>query len=148
MTERLDEQQQNPAYLCGRLLAEYEGLQYQVYRSAGETRVNITVADRYYSLASTSPKTAFPRIEGLAKSHFRKLRRYNAGAAIAIERRVIELHEGIGAEFPSNLNLDGQGRFALGYYHQKAEHSREIAERKQNTGKAGDTENNPGEEQQ
>jgi len=128
MTEALDTGQNDPAYLCGRLLAEYENLQEAVYRAAGESKINVTVADRYYSLASTNPKIAFPRIEENAKTHFRKLRRDNPGAMVAIERRVIELHEKVGTQFPPMLSLDGQGRFALGYYHQKAERIRQIAE--------------------
>lgn len=130
MTETLDPGQDHPAYLCGRLLAEYEDLQEVAYRSAGESKINLTVADRYYSLASSNPKVAFPKIEGLGKSHFRKLRRENRGAMIAIERRVAELHERIGTQFPPALGPDGQGRFALGYYHQKAEKNRQIAEYK------------------
>jgi CRISPR-associated protein Csd1 len=125
MTESLDPGQNDPAYLCGRLLAEFENLQDEAYRDA---KVNLTITDRYYTLASTNPRIAFPKIEGLAKSHFRKLRRDNRGAMVAIERRVTELHEKIGCEFPPILSLDGQGRFALGYYHQKAERSRQIAE--------------------
>lgn len=131
MTEALDEGQRHPAYLCGRLLAEYENLQEAVYRAAGESKINVTIGDRYFSLASTSPKIAFPRIEDMAKSHFRKLRRDNASAMVAIERRVIDLHEKLGAKFPSMLDLDGQGRFALGYYHQKAEKNRSIAEHRE-----------------
>lgn len=123
MTESLDPGQNDPAYLCGRLLAEFENLQ-----NAASGEVNLTIADRYYALASTNPRVAFPKIEGLAKSHFRKLRRDKPGAMVAIERRVTELHEKIGCEFPPILSLGGQGRFALGYYHQKAERSRQIAE--------------------
>jgi CRISPR-associated protein Csd1 len=138
MSASLDVQQDHPAYLCGRLLAEFEGLQEEVYRAAGEAKVNLTIADRYYSLASTSPKVAFPKIEGLAKGHFRKLRRNKPGAMVAIERRVIELHEQIGTHFPESLDLDQQGRFALGYYHQKAERSRQIAERKERSAAQAD----------
>jgi CRISPR-associated protein Csd1 len=128
MTEALDTGQNHPAYLCGRLLAEYENLQEAVYRAAKESKINVTVADRYYSLASTNPKVAFPKIEEMAQSHFRKLRRDKPGTMKAIERRVIELHERLGTQFPPLLDLDGQGRFALGYYHQKAEKSKQIAE--------------------
>ena len=49
----------------------------------------------------------------------------------AIEGRVVELHERIGSQFPPILDLDGQGRFALGYYHQKAEKNRQIAEHRE-----------------
>lgn len=131
MTEALDTGQNHPAYVCGRLLAEYENLQEAVYRAAGESKINVTVGDRYYSLASTNPTIAFPKIEDMAKSHFRKLRRDNPRAMRAIEGRVIELHEKLGAHFPAILDLEGQGRFALGYYHQKAEKNRQITEHRE-----------------
>jgi len=145
MTEGLDAGVNHPAYICGRLLAEYENLQEAVYRASGESKINVTVGDRYYSLASTNPKVAFPKIEELAKSHFRKLRRENPPAMRAIEGRVVELHERIGSQFPPILDLDGQGRFALGYYHQKAEKNRQIAEhREKKAASSGD----PKEEEQ
>jgi CRISPR-associated protein Csd1 len=137
MTESLDPNQNHPAYVCGRLFAEFENLQETVYRTAGESSINVTVADRYYSLASTNPAIAFPKIEELAKSHFRKLRRHNAGAMVRIERSVIELHEKLGTHFPLLLSLDEQGRFALGYYHQKAEKNRQIAEYQEKKAAAG-----------
>ncbi|MFA4987894.1 MAG: type I-C CRISPR-associated protein Cas8c/Csd1, partial [Candidatus Brocadiia bacterium] len=37
----------------------------------------------------------------------------------------------LGDQFPATLDLEGQGRFALGYYHQKAEYRRRTAERKE-----------------
>jgi CRISPR-associated protein Csd1 len=118
MTESLDTGQRNPAYICGRLLAEYEGLQ---YRASGDTKVNLSVADRYYSLASTNPKIAFPRVVDLGQKHLRKLRRDGPGAAVAIEQRIQELCEIIGFVFPPMLSLEDQGRFALGYHHQRAQ---------------------------
>ena len=33
--------------------------------------------------------------------------------------------------YAATLDLEGQGRFALGYYHQKAEYRRRTAERKE-----------------
>jgi CRISPR-associated protein Csd1 len=124
MMETLDPGQTHYAYLCGRLLAEYEGLQYSVSRSAGQAQVNQSIADRYYSLASTYPEMAFPKIEDLGKKHLRKLQRDNRGAAIAIEQRLQELHlqleKSAGYRFPRMLNLEDQGRFALGYHHQRA----------------------------
>ena len=128
MNESIDLKQEDPAYLCGRLLAEFESLQEAAYHFAGESKVNLTVADRYYSLASTNPRLAFPKLESLARTHFRKLNRNNSGAKNAIERKVIELSELIGSSFPPLFGLDGQGRFALGFYHQKAEHTRQRLE--------------------
>lgn len=125
VSEALDLQDHHQAYLCGRLLAVYENLQRMTYRSAGETEVNVTVADRYYSLASSYPAIAFPKLETLGMTHLKKLRRSNFGAKVKIEKEITELHGAIaqasGFRFPGPLGLDGQGRFALGYYHQRAE---------------------------
>jgi CRISPR-associated protein Csd1 len=119
MTESLDTGQRHEAYLCGRLMAVYESLQ---YTASGE--VNQTVADRYYTLASTYPTLAFPKLEDLGKKHLRKLRRDNHGAMVRIEQEIDRLHleieEASGFSFPAALDLDGQGRFALGYHHQRA----------------------------
>ena len=124
MTEALDAGQKNPAYLCGRLFAEYEGLQSAAYRSAGESEVNVSVADRYYGLASSYPAVAFPKMEVLGKKHMRKLQRENRGAAVAIDQRIQELHvlleQAAGYRFPPMLTLEDQGRFALGYHHQRS----------------------------
>jgi CRISPR-associated protein Csd1 len=119
MTEELDPAQKNPAYLCGRLFAEYEGLQYQ---AQGE--LNATIKDRYYALASTYPALAFPKIQDLGNKHLHKLRRDKRGAAVSIEQRIHDLHvlleQTSDYKFPSTLNLEDQGRFALGYHHQRA----------------------------
>lgn len=135
MTENLDPAQTNPAYVCGRLLAEYEGLQYRAFRSAGESQVNVSVADRYYSLASTYPAIAFPKVEVLGKKHLRKLQRENRGAAIAIEQRLQELYLQLektsGYRYPAMLSLEDQGRFALGYHHQRAHSFAQAKARKE-----------------
>ncbi len=131
MTETLDLGQRHPAYLCGRLLAVYEGLQYQA--QGGE--VGQTIVDRYFSLASTYPALAFPKMEGLGKKHLQKLRRDKAGARVAIEKEIDrlcgEIEQACGYRFPQALDLDGQGRFVLGYHHQRAHHMALALERKQ-----------------
>ena len=119
MTASLDTGQKHEAYLCGRLMAVYEGLQYS---ASGD--VNQTVADRYFTLASTYPSQAFPRLEDLGNKHLRKLRRDNYGAMVRIEQEIdglhLEIEQASGYQFPKALDLDGQGRFALGYHHQRA----------------------------
>ena len=42
----------------------------------------------------------------------------------------------LGDKYPSTLDLEEQGRFALGYYHQKADYRRRTAERKDAEAKA------------
>lgn len=130
MAERLDEGQEHPAYLCGRLLAMYEGLQYRAHK--GE--VNVTVADRYYSMASTMPQLAFPKLETLSHAHLKKLRRDDRGAYVAIHQRLSELNarfKAHGACFPATLSLKDQGRFAIGYHVQRAEGAKAAKQAKQ-----------------
>lgn len=129
MNEKLDPGLNKPAYLCGRLLAIYDALQYQ---AQGE--LNMTVADRYYSLASINPMAAFPRVDDLGQKHLRKLRRDKRGVMIAVEREIQQIHKMLadecGARFPGPLNLEDQGRFAIGFHHQRAESMARAASRK------------------
>ena len=120
MSETLDLGQEHPAYLSGRLLSVYESLQY----AANKAEVGQTVTDRYYTLASTYPALAFPKLEDLGLKHLRKLRRDSPGARVRIEQEISKLHLAIeqacGFRFPAALDLESQGRFALGYHHQRA----------------------------
>lgn len=126
MNEGLDEGNKHSAYLCGRLLAVYESLQDTAFYLAKEPKPNVTVADRYYGLASTCPRVAFPNVVKLGRKHLQKLRRLPNGAGIerSINSKITGLQNEIelacGFQYPPMLDLDGQGRFALGYYHQKA----------------------------
>jgi CRISPR-associated protein Csd1 len=131
MSEGLDPTCPFPAYVCGRLMAEFENLQ----RSSSENEVNSSIVDRYFALASTYPAVAFPKIESLAQKHLRKLRRDKPSAAYAIDGRLQELHNllrpSASGAYPGKLGLDGQGLFALGYYHQKARSRSQAQDRKQ-----------------
>jgi len=140
MPDVLDPREQHHAYLCGRLLAIYESIQYS---SSGETKVNQTVADRYYSLASTYPALAFPKLADLGQKHLRKLRRDKRGAMVRLEQELQDvlgnIERAAGCRFPANLDLDGQGRFVLGYHHQRAEHVAAAKAHKQQVQLAGST---------
>jgi CRISPR-associated protein Csd1 len=131
MSEGLDTSCAIPAYVCGRLMAEFESLQ----RASNEGEINSSVLDRYFALASTYPSVAFPKIENLAQKHLRKLRRDNPKAAYAIDTRLQELHNKLrpteAGAYPAKLSLEGQGLFALGYYHQKAWSISQARSRKQ-----------------
>ncbi|MBL8294930.1 MAG: type I-C CRISPR-associated protein Cas8c/Csd1, partial [Bryobacterales bacterium] len=132
VSECLDDGLNHAAYLCGRLLALYDGLQYQ---AQGE--VGVTVADRYFSLASTNPSIAFPKIVDLGEKHLRKLRRDNRAAAIAIERElqtVMGQLAGQEARFPGQLSLEDQGRFAIGFHQQRAASMARARDRKEKKG--------------
>jgi CRISPR-associated protein Csd1 len=113
--EQLDPNLRNPAYLCGRIFAIVEAVQ----RTAlGD--INVTVADRYFGAASSSPAYVLGKLVSDAKkAHMGKLRRQNPAAYYALNQRLEEAMEGL-STFPATLTLEDQGRFVLGYYHQRA----------------------------
>ena len=119
MNETLDSGQTKSAYLCGRLLAIYDALQYQA-----QGDLNMTVADRYYSLASTNPTAAFPRVDDLGQKHLRKLRRDKPGLAVNISKAIGELMSLLGSEggFPRFLTIGQQAEFVLGYWCRRQQH--------------------------
>jgi CRISPR-associated protein Csd1 len=123
MSDGLDPTCPFPAYVCGRLMAAYENLQYKTSRRAG-IPINKTITDRFFSLASTYPAAAFAEIVDLGQKHLKKLRRLDSGAAFGIENRIMEitnlLQPAEKGPYPSDLSLENQGLFALGYFHQKS----------------------------
>ena len=123
----LDTTHMEPGYHCGRLLAVLE----QVQRAAlGD--INATIVDRFYGTASSAPQSVFSRLLRGAQPHMAKLRRDRPGAWRALDARLGEVLTHLD-KFPSTLDLQQQGLFALGYYHQRA-HDRaqahEAAERR------------------
>lgn len=99
-------------YRLGRLFAALERLQ---ERSSGGS-LNATIRDRFYGAASSTPVTVFPNLMKLSKHHLSKLE--NKGEAVNLEKLIGEIVDGFN-EFPSLLRIDDQGRFAIGYYHQR-----------------------------
>ncbi|RJX23328.1 MAG: type I-C CRISPR-associated protein Cas8c/Csd1 [Ammonifex sp.] len=112
--ERLDPENRNPAYLCGRLLAELEAVQRAVMPD-----VNTTIVDRFFGTASSAPAAVFGRLLRGTQSHLSKLRKTKPGTYQALQERLEEIQAHL-TEFPKVLKLEQQGLFALGYYHQRA----------------------------
>ncbi len=110
----LDENNPNTGYRLGRLLAVLEKIQEEA--SPG---INATIIDRFYGSASSVPATVFPHLLKLKNHHIAKLE--NRGRAVNMNKLIGEIVDGIEAKtcFPSHLSLDDQGRFAVGYYHQR-----------------------------
>ncbi|MBL0141076.1 MAG: type I-C CRISPR-associated protein Cas8c/Csd1 [Betaproteobacteria bacterium] len=106
----LDISNPNPAYRLGRLFATLEKIQEEA--SPG---LNATIRDRYYGAASSTPVVVFTTLLRLKNHHLGKL---GKGRAVQMERTIGEIMENL-AEFPRQLALPDQGRFALGYYHQR-----------------------------
>lgn len=106
----LDKENTNIGYRLGRLFATLEKIQQEA--SPG---LNATIRDRYYAAASTSPIRVFSNLLKLKNYHIEKL---EDGRKVFFEKLVGEIMGDID-DFPSSLLLDDQGRFAIGYYHQK-----------------------------
>lgn len=123
MTENLNLESRDPAYLCGRLLAVFDRLQYLALGG-----VNAGVVERYYASASSTPALVMGRLFRNAQFHLAKA---EGGVAGNVSKDFEAIASALGNAFPPTLDLEGQGRFALGYYHQKAEYRRRSAERKE-----------------
>ena len=119
----LDPDNHQPAYLCGRLLATLEAIQY-----AGVGDVGANIVDRFYGKASTAPALVFGPLLTLAQSHLGAIN--NEGQRVNLDRELSEIIGRLEPDLPRTLNLEAQGRFAIGYYHQKAHRFAEIRRRK------------------
>jgi CRISPR-associated protein Csd1 len=106
----LDTENPNAAYRLGRLFAVLEKIQEEA--SPG---LNASIRDRYYGAASSTPVAVFTTLLRLKNHHLGKL---SPGRRVNLERLIGEIMAGI-ADFPRQLPLPEQGRFALGYYHQR-----------------------------
>jgi len=110
---QMDEGNLHPAYLCGRLLAVLEQVQFLAVSPKA------TLIDRFYGTASTAPASVFPRLLRGAQAHLGKLRKERFGAYVNLQTR-LEAVMGSLSSFPMVLTLEEQGWFSLGYYHQRA----------------------------
>ena len=108
--EKLDVDQTDTPYRLGRLFAVLEHIQRQAMPG-----INATIRDRYYSAASTTPVAVFTTLLRLKNAHLKKL---SEGQTIWFERLVGDVLAPM-QDFPRQLTLPQQGRFALGYYHQR-----------------------------
>ena len=108
-TVSLNEECTNTAYLLGRLFAVLEKAQ----QDASGGKLNATIRDRYFGAASATPQSIFPVLLRLAQHHIAKSE-YGGVVDRQIEAIIGELDG-----FPPHLNLEEQGNFILGYYHQR-----------------------------
>jgi CRISPR-associated protein Csd1 len=112
LTMSLNETNANPAYRLGRLFAVLERIQEEANGKA-------TIREGYYGAASSMPVTVFPTLLKLKNHHITKLEKEKKGRAVNLEKLIGVIMLDIVDEFPSQLSLQDQGRFAIGYYHQK-----------------------------
>jgi CRISPR-associated protein Csd1 len=108
----LDPAYESPAYQLGRLFAVLESAQY-----AALGRVNAPIGDRYYAAASSTPARVFGTLLRGLKTHVADARKRGQGGWI--EPRVTEILSRLPPDLPRTLRLEDQGRFAVGYYHER-----------------------------
>ncbi|GAB4345219.1 MAG: type I-C CRISPR-associated protein Cas8c/Csd1 [Candidatus Abyssubacteria bacterium] len=123
--EQLDSANREPAYLCGRLLAELEAIQ-----RAAIPKAKTTIIDRYFGTASSAPATVFGHLLSKSQAHLSKLRKEREGTYYGLQSKLEEIMKDL-STFPATLNLKEQAIFSLGYYHQRAEDRAAAASRKQ-----------------
>jgi CRISPR-associated protein Csd1 len=106
----LDTGQLSIGYHLGRLFAVLEKIQEEA--SPG---LNATIRERYYGAACGSPVSVFPTLMRLKNHHLAKLHK---GRKTNLEILIGEIM-GHFDDFPPHFNLHEQGKFAIGYYHQR-----------------------------
>lgn len=106
----LDKENNNQGYLCGRLFAVLDKIQ--------EDANNISsIRERYMNAASATPSAVFATILNLSVHHSEKL---DERKRIYFEKLKQEILDKVSADgFPTHLDLQDQGRFFVGYYHQR-----------------------------
>ena len=107
----LDPLQPSTGYQLGRLFAVLEKIQEEA-----NPGINATIRERYYGAACATPVTVFTNLLRLKNHHLAKLE--NKGRVVNFERLLGEIMGKL-QDFPAHLDLHEQGRFAIGYYHQR-----------------------------
>jgi CRISPR-associated protein Csd1 len=107
----LDTGQTSQAYHFGRLFAVLEKIQEEA-----NPGLNATIRERYYGAACGSPVMVFPTLLRLKNHHIAKLD--SKGRGVNLEKLLGEIMSHYD-DFPAHLNLHDQGKFAIGYYHQR-----------------------------
>jgi len=107
----LDIKQPSIGYQLGRLFASLEKIQEEA-----NPGLNATIRERYFGAACATPVTVFTNLLRLKNHHLAKLE--NKGRVINFERLLGEIMGNL-KDFPAHLDIFEQGRFAIGYYHQR-----------------------------
>ena len=106
----LDKENTNQGYLCGRLFAVLDKIQ-------EEANNQHSIRERYMNSASSTPAAVFSTILNLSNHHAEKL---SEGRRIYFEKLMQEIISKIESDgFRSQLDLQEQGRFFIGFYHQR-----------------------------
>jgi CRISPR-associated protein Csd1 len=116
----------DPAYNCGRLLSVLAETQKKAHDYKLE---GAGVVERYFATAGVSPSSVFPLLLRLNRHHLNKIRKSEkwSGGERFLEEQIRTIAakfksrgDGCPPVFPRILDLQAQGRFALGFYQQQA----------------------------
>lgn len=110
LTMSLDRNRQDIGYVLGRLFAVLEKTQ-----AEANPGLNATIVDRYFGSASSTPIAVFGTLMRLLPHHLNKLK--FEGCAVQLQWEIRQILEHC-QRFPNHLNLEQQGLFAIGYYHE------------------------------
>lgn len=126
MTEKLDPNSKDVAYLCGQLFAVLGRLQLLALGKVGAS-----IAERTYGGVATRPATTLGPLFTKLPAYFKKANDRFPGSGENKQKEIEALCQRIEAQggFPQTLDLEEQGRFALGYYCQLAEYRARKEER-------------------
>jgi CRISPR-associated protein Csd1 len=106
----LDQDRVDTPYRLGRLFAALEKTQ----KDALGGNLNKTIRDTFYSSASATPGSVFPR---LLRTYQHHLSQMEGGRRVNREKLMQAILDPL-TGFPAHLSLSEQGLFAIGYYHQ------------------------------
>jgi len=116
VSEKANPLETNPAYVCGELLFLFNEIQYAALKG-----VNSNVVDKWYGGFSTAPATALSVLFANAENHLRSIRGVSSGRAAALGNRLAVVSRKLKDIPQGQLSMLEQARFALGYYHAKAD---------------------------
>ncbi len=129
----LNREEIDTSYRLGRLFAVLE-----IAQSSALGNINANIRDRYYGGASATPNSIFPLLLKNYRNHISALRKGKkadwvkkpAQTAGWLEKQVAQIMDTFPSNlpFPNNLSLEDQGRFVVGYYHQKFTKHQEAPE--------------------
>ena len=106
ITVSLNEESQSVGYQLGRAFAVLEAIQKDANGAAN-------IREKYFQSASATPAAVFGRLLGLAQHHLAK-----SGDTYHKDKLLEKILNNID-ELPKTLDMEEQGRFILGYYHQR-----------------------------
>jgi CRISPR-associated protein Csd1 len=135
MDAKLMEENCDPAYICGRLMAILANIQ-----QAALGDVGAGVVQRYYAAASTTPALILGRLIRQAQVGHLSKDTIGKGLKFWFEQQLASVLAKLDPkDLPVTLSLEGQSLFAMGYYHQKAFRKTDDSTKRDTDGQA-DTE--------